>query len=529
MPSFPSMVRAPLLQQPPVMRKGSSRLLDRRVLERSISRADDELHNFRMLLRYLCADLTFCPLPVAACIPSWIAFSIVSVLIPSVFYFLLGDLRPYYLVAQLPLTLSSGLAFNSLNTLSRKYGLRRSLFLDQLRQDSIKVRVEYTKLLHKAFLTLVFVLLLPVTMGDAFYKAFWYYCTLTDPSMAPEVPKSLTTRWMVSIMFTVELASFVYRVAVLFLDCVLFKLNCGLQILRMEDFAKVFHAEPDVVVTLRHHIKLRKQLRIISHRHRFFIISFLITVTASQFWTLLLTTSPHAEFNLFIGGELLVGGACLVGGILMCLGSAASITHKAQALTSHAATWHACATINPCNPAMAAEVEADAAALPPPTPTGIIAIQTLPIDTMETGSTFPQPLPMIAPAPTPAPIGTVQLAPQAPEATLLSIGDSEINRVASSRSICSSSSNSSNRREVDESNDGCASDEDDEWTHDMDKLMITKTTISYQKRQAIVTYLENNKGGITVYGFVVDRTWLHALFMIEFSLVMWLLGKTVGI
>ena len=44
-----------------------------------------------------------------------------------------------------------------------------------------------------------------------------------------------------------------------------------------------------------------------------------------------------------------------------------------------------------------------------------------------------------------------------------------------------------------------------------------------------VTYLENNRAGITVFGFVVDRTWLHALFMIEFSLVMWLLGKTIGI
>jgi hypothetical protein len=44
-----------------------------------------------------------------------------------------------------------------------------------------------------------------------------------------------------------------------------------------------------------------------------------------------------------------------------------------------------------------------------------------------------------------------------------------------------------------------------------------------------VTYLENNQAGITVFGFVVDRTCLHALFMIEFSLVMWLLGKTIGI
>jgi len=44
-----------------------------------------------------------------------------------------------------------------------------------------------------------------------------------------------------------------------------------------------------------------------------------------------------------------------------------------------------------------------------------------------------------------------------------------------------------------------------------------------------VTYLENNKAGISVFGFVVDRTWLHALFMIEFSLILWMLGKTVGI
>lgn len=74
---------------------------------------------------------------------------------------------------QIPLTLASGLAFNSLNTLSRKYGLRRSLFLDQLVKDSTKVQVEYTKLLHKALLTLVIRLLLPVSIVDAFYKAYW--------------------------------------------------------------------------------------------------------------------------------------------------------------------------------------------------------------------------------------------------------------------------------------------------------------------------------------------------------------------
>ena len=31
--------------------------------------------------------------------------------------------------------------------------------------------------------------------------------------------------------------------------------------------------------------------------------------------------------------------------MLICLHSAAKITHKAQALTSHAAKWHGCATV----------------------------------------------------------------------------------------------------------------------------------------------------------------------------------------
>lgn len=58
------------------------------------------------------------------------------------------------------------------------------------------------------------------------------------------------------------------------------------------------------------------------------------------------------------------------------------------------------------------------------------------------------------------------------------------------------------------------------------RALLTADTMVYC---IAVTYLENNRAGITVYGFVVDRAWLHALFMIEFSLVMWLLGKTVGI
>lgn len=43
-----------------------------------------------------------------------------------------------------------------------------------------------------------------------------------------------------------------------------------------------------------------------------------------------------------------------------------------------------------------------------------------------------------------------------------------------------------------------------------------------------VTYLENNRAGITVFGFMLDRTWLHTIFGIEMALTLWLLNKTIS-
>lgn len=44
-----------------------------------------------------------------------------------------------------------------------------------------------------------------------------------------------------------------------------------------------------------------------------------------------------------------------------------------------------------------------------------------------------------------------------------------------------------------------------------------------------MTYLENNKAGITVFGFTLDRSWLHTIFTLEWTLFLWLLSKTIGI
>ncbi|XP_051203185.1 uncharacterized protein [Lolium perenne] len=49
----------------------------------------------------------------------------------------------------------------------------------------------------------------------------------------------------------------------------------------------------------------------------------------------------------------------------------------------------------------------------------------------------------------------------------------------------------------------------------------------YKSRQALVTYLSHNSGGITLFGFTLDRGLLHTIFAFEMTLVLWILSKAV--
>ncbi|XP_004310198.1 PREDICTED: uncharacterized protein LOC101297985 [Fragaria vesca subsp. vesca] len=50
---------------------------------------------------------------------------------------------------------------------------------------------------------------------------------------------------------------------------------------------------------------------------------------------------------------------------------------------------------------------------------------------------------------------------------------------------------------------------------------------SYHRRQAFVMYLQTNAGGITIFGWTVDRALLNTIFFIELSLITFVLGKTI--
>ncbi|KAL8205709.1 hypothetical protein R6Q57_009260 [Mikania cordata] len=418
-------------------------------ISRTISSAHDEFHSFRSWLRWMCVDQTtvwtFCV--------SWLVFIIFTIIIPvfSHFYLACSDCdnrhaRPYDSHVQLSLSTIATLSFICLSRFVRFYGLRRFLFFDKLCNESDTVRKGYTEQLHSS-LKILFIFVAPCFTAEAAYKIWWY------SSGATAIPFLGNAIVSDAVACTLELASWLYRTVVFFLICVLFRLICHLQILRLQDFAQVFHMDSDVESVLKEHLRIRRHLRIISHRYRTFILWALILVTISQFTALLDTTRSTADLSIFKTGELALVSVSLVAGIMILLRSATRITHKAQGVTCLAAKWHVNATIESFDPP---DVDTETP------PMGVLA------------------------------------------------------------NLVFSHDHSS------------ASDNDDISSEDeLDNTKLipayARSTISFQKRQALVIYFENNRAGITVFGFMLDWTSLHTIVMIEMSLVLWLLGKTVGI
>lgn len=58
-------------------------------------------------------------------------------------------------------------------------------------------------------------------------------------------------------------------------------------------------------------------------------------------------------------------------------------------------------------------------------------------------------------------------------------------------------------------------------------MQLASYMTSYHKRQAFVLYLQNNPGGITIFGWTVDRGLINTIFFIELSLITFVLGKTI--
>lgn len=409
-----------------------------------ISHEGLELKSFRTCLNWVCLDQS----NLWKIGLSWSMFFLLAVGVPIVSHFVLlcsdcdeKHKRPYDAVVQLSLSLSAAISFFCLSSWARKYGLRKFLYLDKLGDASEKLRQSYAAELQKSMKFLL-IFVLPSFAGEAAYRIWWY---TTGASEIPYIGNKYVSD---TIACTLQLCSWLYRISIFILVCILYQLSCHLQILMLEDFAQVFQKETEVGSILTEHLKIRRNLRVISHRFRRFLLLSLLLVTASQFVALVETLRSTTTVNIYEAGELALCSISLVTGLFICLRIATKITHRAQSVTSLAAKWHVCATINSFD---------------------------------ELDGETPR-----------AQISTDQIFP------IESHFDSE-----------------------DE-----ADGEDD---IDNTKIVpIHARTISFQKRQALVSYLENNRAGITVYGFMVDRTGLHTIFGIELALLLWLLNKTLA-
>ncbi|KAM6580468.1 uncharacterized protein LOC115725587 [Cannabis sativa] len=421
---------------------------------RCVSHAQDELQSFRSYLRWMCVDQS----TIWTASLSWSVFVLFTIVVPGISHFVLACStcdskhdRPYDSVVQLSLSSVATLSFVCLSNFYRKYGLRRFLFFDKLWNDSETVRRGYTSQLDRS-LTILGIFVLPCLVAETGYKIWWY---TSGSSQIPFLGDVVVSDTVACIM---EVFSWFYRTTVIFLVCVLFRLICHLQILRIQDFATLFHVDSDVGSVLSEHLRIRKHLRIISHRFRVFILMALILVTGSQFASLLITTKAKSELNIFRAGELALCSMTLVTAVLILLRSATKITHKAQAVTCLAAKWHVCATLD--------NFEAD-------TPISQAA-------------------------------------------------------AAAARDVFNAAAAAAAADDQSDGTEDEAEGEEDEL--DNSKLIpaYAYSTISFQKRQALVTYFENNRAGVTVFGFTLDRTTLHSIFGVELALVLWLLGKTIN-
>lgn len=414
---------------------------------RSKSHAYDELRVFRRWLKWMCVDQS----DTLSTVLSWLVFIMFAIVVPCLSHFLLACAdcdanhdRPYDNVVQLSLSAVAALSFICLTGFVRKFGLRRFLFLDKLCDESETVRKCYMEQLNRS-LKILFIFVLPCFAAESIYKIWWYS---SGGTQIPFLGNVIVSDVVACVL---ELSSWLYRTTVFFLVCVLFRLICYLQILRLRDFAQIFQVDSDVETVLREHLRIRRHLRIISHRYRRFILLALIFVTVSQFASLLMTTRSTADLHIYKSGEVALCSVSLLAGLLILLRSAVRITHKAQAVTCLAAKWHVCATIDSFE-----SVEGE----------------TPPIAQITSSQVFP-----------------------------VSEGSSDMDDVG---------------------------DEEDELDNTKFVHAYAYSTISFQKRQALVTYFEHNRAGITLYGFMLDRSYLHTIFGMELALFLWLLGKTVG-
>ncbi|MQL71149.1 hypothetical protein Taro_003460 [Colocasia esculenta] len=321
----------------------------------------------------------------------------------------------------------------------RKYGVRRFLFVDHDHGQLERFRKEYVKKIQ-----------------DFFWLLFWWILPCLLVKTAREVVRFLYTQqeslWKSVVILVASFVSWTYLTAIFLSGCALFNLVCNLQVIHFEDFGRLFERDVDVIQLLEEHVCLRHYLSKISHRFRIYLLLIFFCVSASEVGTLFQTTGYSGIINFTNAGDFAVSFLSLVSsvvqvvGIILCLHSAAKISHRAQGIASLASKWHALVTCSTDSPQLRL--------------------------TDSSGNLQAVPCPMVT---------------NYSESDLESLDNTAVQT----------------------------------------NFHLASHLSSYHKRASLVIYLQGNPGGITIFGWTVDRALINTIFFIELSLVLFVLGKTI--
>ncbi|KAK7246961.1 hypothetical protein RIF29_41834 [Crotalaria pallida] len=219
----------------------------------------------------------------------------------------------------------------------RKYGLRRFLFVDRHSGNLAYFHNDYVKQI-KDSMRLLFLWMLPCFL-------------LKTAREIIRISYAQHGSWRLSLALTLALIiSWTYVSAISLSASILFHLVCNLQVIHFDDYGKLLQRESDVLVFMEEHIRLRYHLSKISHRFRIYLLLGFLVVTASQCVTLLLVTGYSGLITFINGGDFAVSTIVQVVGIIICVHSAARISHRAQGVVSVASRWHALVTCTSSDP-----------------------------------------------------------------------------------------------------------------------------------------------------------------------------------
>ncbi|GAB2280600.1 hypothetical protein Dimus_015229 [Dionaea muscipula] len=417
--------------------------------EHSVSGIVDDTHLDKSLHRldFLLSFLGFHQTSVFSSGLSWIAFLVVGIALPVVILKLgncsasacekyqVEDFEYDVLASQASLGVASLLCL-SYNL--RSYGIRKFLFVDRYSGHVVRFMDQYIHKIRNSYCQLVF-WLLP--------------CLILKTAREIVRLSNVNEGWWQSAGISLALIiSWTYVNSINLAACILFQLVCNLQVIHFEDYGKLLERESNIFDLMEKHIRLRNYLSEISHRFRIYLVLLFLIVTASQFVTLMQTTGYDGTITLINGGDFVVNSVIQVVGITLCLHAATKISHKAQAIASVAAKWHAFVTCS--------------------------------LEGMQS------------------------------RRRLLSFG-----------SLGSANNYSSRLRYNYYSESDLESL--DSMTLPAELRLASSFVSSYHMRQSFVLYLQTNPGGITIFGWTVDRAFISTIFFLELSLVLFVLGQTI--